>query len=290
MVSTVLHRWLKIPYALHVGYANRPKRTRATVLLIHGLGGTGASWSEVVEKLPDDVRVVTIDLLGCGESPSPEWAVYNAKTQARSVLATIIKLRITSPVIIVGHSLGSLVAIEIARRYSMLVSSLVLVSPPLYDTAGETPKRFKWRLNLQKDKLLMKFYRAIERHPQDFRKFSTLAMKWRLIRQSDALADGKIDNYMAALEAAIINQNSYDHAHKLRRPVKILRGVFDPFIVHGHLKKLAQINPNIHMSNVMAGHDIRGSLVGAVVNTINEQLPDATIGHDYEPTNRRTAA
>lgn len=286
MVSTVLHRWLKIPYALHVGYANRPKRTRATVLLIHGLGGTGASWGEVVEKLPDDVRVVTIDLLGCGESPSPEWAVYNAKTQARSVLATIIKLRITSPVIIVGHSLGSLVAIEIARRYSMLVSSLVLVSPPLYDTEAETPRWFKW----QKGRLLMRFYQAIERHPRNFRKFSMLAMKWRLIQQSDALADDKIDNYMAALEATIINQQLYNHAHRLRRPVKILRGVFDPFVVNGHLKKLARMNPNIHMSNVMAGHDIRGSLVGAVVNTINEQLPSATMGYDYEPTNRRTAA
>ena len=65
-------------------------------------------------------------MLGFGQSPRPQWAVYDAKTQARSVIATLLKLRFSTPLTIVGHSLGALVAIEMALRYPLLVKKLFL--------------------------------------------------------------------------------------------------------------------------------------------------------------------
>src|SRR5438094_99045 len=129
MMSAIIHRWLRLPYTLHVRYNKKPKKPHATVLFIHGLGNTGDAWKEVIDKLPDDIRVISIDLLGFGQSPRPNWAVYNAKTQARSVLATFLKLRLRTPVYVVGHSLGALVGIEVAKRYPLLVKGLVLCSP-----------------------------------------------------------------------------------------------------------------------------------------------------------------
>ncbi len=267
MLKSLLHRWLRIPYALNVRYINRPKRPRATVLLIHGLGEDGDTWQDVVKRLPDDLRIVVVDLLGFGDSPKPEWAVYSAKTQARSVLATFLRLRITTPVIVVGHSMGALVAIEIAKRYSLLVSSLILVSPPLYDTT-DTPRRFRVR----RDNVLLSFYRMIVQHPQHFMRLSKITMKSRLLKRRYRLTDDNIDSYMAALETMIINQNSYDRAHRIRKPIRILHGVFDPLVVSGSLRKLTKINPNIQISSVPASHEIRGPFIGAVVKTINEQL------------------
>lgn len=268
MFDRLVHRWLRIPYTLNIRYLKRPKRPRATVLFIHGIGNTGEAWDSVIKRLPDDIRVITIDLLGFGESPSPDWAVYDAKTQARSVLATYFKLRIASPAIIVGHSLGALVAIEVAKRYPMLVKSLILCSPPLYDTA-QIPRNFRFK----SDGLLRRIYQSITERPENFVKLSAVAMKYNLINKSYNVTEENVDTYMATLESMIINQTSFDDAHKLRVPTLILRGRLDPFVVTSNIKKLVAANPNISMRTIMATHEIRGSFIGAVVKAIDKQLP-----------------
>jgi pimeloyl-ACP methyl ester carboxylesterase len=267
MFGMFIHKWLRIPYTLNVWYIQRPKRPRATVLFIHGLGNTGAAWDDVIKKLPDDIRIVTIDLLGFGESPSPEWAVYDAKTQARSVLATYFKLRITSPVVIVGHSLGALVAIEMAKRYPLLVKSLILCSPPLYDTLEVAKK-----LDLRRDNLLRQMFILAEKRPENFVKLSAFAMKYKLINKSFNVTHDNVDSYMAALRSMIINQTSYLDAYKLQTPVHILRGTLDPIVVAKNIKQLVKANQNIQASTIIAGHEVRGPYVGAVVKAINQQI------------------
>lgn len=71
MLDVILHKWLRIPYALNVYSNRRVKRARASVLFIHGIGNSGAAWKQVVNKLPDDINIMTIDLLGVGKSPHP---------------------------------------------------------------------------------------------------------------------------------------------------------------------------------------------------------------------------
>lgn len=89
MFDRIIHRWLKIPYT-HFTWKHyrKPKKPRATVLFIHGIGNSGDAWKDVIERLPKDVRIISIDLLGFGKSPRPKWAIYNTKTQANAVLAT----------------------------------------------------------------------------------------------------------------------------------------------------------------------------------------------------------
>jgi cis-3-alkyl-4-acyloxetan-2-one decarboxylase len=267
MMDNFLHRWLRIPYSLNVHNIRRPKHPRATILFIHGIGNTGAAWDSVIARIPDDVRIVAIDLLGFGESPRPSRDVYNAKTQARSVMATYFKLRILSPVIVVGHSLGALVAIEMAKRYPLLIKSIILCSPPLYNTAV-APHRFR----IKNERLLRRFFRSVKHHPEDFLKLSAIAMKYNLINKSFNVTDKNIDSFIATLESMIINQTSYDDAHGLKTPVHILRGTLDPLVIKGNLQDLEKSNPNIRLSNIIAGHELRGPFVGSVVKAINKQL------------------
>lgn len=268
MLDTLIHRWLRIPYALNVRHTHRPKNPRATVLFLHGIGNSGDAWSDVIAKLPNDIRVVSIDLLGFGDSPKPKWALYNAKTQARSVLATYLKLRITAPVIIVGHSLGSLVAIEITKRYPIIVESLILCSPPLYDVS-DTKKRFDTR----PDKILRQLYDAAYKRPDDFVRLSAVAMKYSLINKSFNVTEDNIESYMATLRAMIINQTSLQDAYKLKVPTTIIQGTLDPLVVSKNLKSLAKRNTNIMLSSVLASHEVRGLFVGAVIKTIKQHLP-----------------
>ena len=125
MIQTIKHRWLHVPYQLHVNQTKTPRRSRATVLFLHGIGNNSHAWDTVIATLPDDVRCISIDLLGFGESPKPRNISYDAREHARSVLHTYLSLGIPEKIIIVGHSLGSLVAVEFAKRYPILVKSLI---------------------------------------------------------------------------------------------------------------------------------------------------------------------
>jgi len=262
VLDTVIHRWLHIPYSLNVRYVKRPKKPRASVLFIHGIGNTGDAWKEVIAQLPDDVQIISIDLLGFGDSPNPSWALYNAKTQARSVLTTYLKLRLTAPITIVGHSLGALVAIEVAKRYPLIVRSLVLCSPPLYITVQQSTRL------PSSDSLLRQLYASARERPENFVKLSAIAMKYDLINTSFNVTPENIASYMATLEAMIINQTSLQDAQKLTVPTTIIRGTLDPWVVTKNLKQLSKHNHYITLRSIIAGHEVRGRYVAAVVDTV----------------------
>ncbi len=264
MFDTFLHSWLHVPYTLKVRYIQRPRKPRATLLFMHGLGNTADAWSSVIDNLSGDVRIVTIDMLGFGQSPSPRWAMYDATTQARSVRATLLKLRIMGPVIVVGHSLGALVGIEMATRYPRLVDRMILCSPPLYiDKKGRLP---------HSDSLLRQLYASAEQHPDRFLRLAAFAMRYNLVNKSFNVSHENIATYMSTLRSMIINQTSLEDAYKLDIPTIMLRGTLDPFVVGKNLNALQKKNPHVTVKSVIAGHEVRGNFVRAVVKTINQEL------------------
>lgn len=268
MFDAFIHKWLHVPYALHVRTHHYATKPRATLVFIHGLGTTGAAWNSVIKELPKDVTVISIDLLGFGESPHPAWATYSAKTQARSVIATLLTLRLTSSVILVGHSMGSLVAVEIAKRYPLLVRSLILCSPPFYKMETEAKSLFP-----NGDKILLDLFKYSKDHPESFVKIAELALRYGLVNTEFAVTSETVGTYMAALEASIINQTSLNDAKRLTVPMKLIMGQLDPVVIKRNLKELVQGNKNRELTTVIAaGHEVRGRLVPAVVHAINDTI------------------
>jgi pimeloyl-ACP methyl ester carboxylesterase len=271
----VAHRWLHIPYALHIHTNQKPSNPRATVLFLHGIGNSGAAWDEVVAKLPNDLHIISIDLLGFGNSPRPSWAVYDAKTQARSVLATFFKLRMTGPVILAGHSLGALVAVEIARRYPLLVKSLVLFSPPFYrnDVKGRRP-------TLNSDILRRDLYKLVKKRPDQLIQITSLGLKLGLLNKAFNLTNKDTEVYMNAFEASILNQTSLRDAALLpNTPIHILYGRFDPVVVPSNLRYLAKQNPHVTITPVFASHEIIGPFAGEAVKAVNKATETTVIKH-----------
>ena len=268
MFDTLFHRWLLIPYSLNVHYNYVVSKPRATVVFVHGIGNSGASWDEVIKKLPKDIRVITIDLLGFGKSKKPSWAIYNAHTQVRSLVATYRRLGLRGPVLLVGHSMGSLVSIELAKHYPRIVSALVLCSPPLYQPDLEVVKLFPGM-----DMLLKDLYRRINNYPNQVVAISKLAMRYGLINKGFSVTDENIHSYMAALEASIINQTSIEDAKKLKLPTRIIYGTLDPVVIIKNLKEVEKANDNVRVKSVIAGHEVKGRQVNAVLKAIDELLP-----------------
>lgn len=95
------------------------------IVLVHGLGGSLHSWYGVVETLAVHHHVITLDLRGHGRSDVASGS-YSIKQWGQDVQALITALELP-PVTLVGHSLGSLVAQQVALDRPEAVDQLILV-------------------------------------------------------------------------------------------------------------------------------------------------------------------
>ncbi len=108
--------------APHAAYASH-----ATIVFIHGLGGSPGDWTEVANDLGRDHRVVLVALPGHAHAPMPDSLPL--ERAVGNVLATVRTL--PPPVVLVGHSVGGLVASRVALRAPDRVAGVVLVETAL---------------------------------------------------------------------------------------------------------------------------------------------------------------
>jgi pimeloyl-ACP methyl ester carboxylesterase len=99
------------------------------VLLLHGLGVGGSVWQPFARRLLPHLAAVAPDLRGHGQSDAPPSGY--APPDYAADLIQLIEDRIEPPVPVVGHSLGALVAANLAQLRPDLVRWLVLLDPPL---------------------------------------------------------------------------------------------------------------------------------------------------------------
>ena len=110
------------------------------IVLLHGLSGCRWGWGSVVAHLVSrgNARVVNVDLRGHGESGRATLETYDARSYAADIAALIESLG-GRPAVVVGHSLGGVVAMALAASRPDLVRGLFLEDPPLFE--GDDARR-----------------------------------------------------------------------------------------------------------------------------------------------------
>lgn len=96
------------------------------VVLIHGQGGNGAAWSAQTEELARRHRVLALDLRGHGASTVTPGPV-SMERLARDV-ASFCERVVPEPCHVIGHSLGAMVALQLAVDAPARVRSLAVVN------------------------------------------------------------------------------------------------------------------------------------------------------------------
>ncbi|UTX51607.1 alpha/beta fold hydrolase [Candidatus Saccharibacteria bacterium TM7i] len=267
-LAATLRHALRLPYALNIKTIQSPRQPRQTYIFIHGIGNTLHSWDEVYEQLPEDVRIIGVDLLGFGDSPKPHRAIYDARLQARSVMRTLLKIPMRQRPILVGHSLGALVAVEMAKRYPIFFKRAVLCSPPLYISEGDRPLgRFS------RDVLLRRLYRTIRRHPTELERLSPLAVRAGLANKSLSVTEETVGAYISSLEASIVNQSALRDIPRLKIPVAILYGTLDPLVVGAHIQAVAGKGSHVKVYKIVTGHEVMGRYAKRLVTILSELEP-----------------
>lgn len=94
------------------------------VVFIHGLGATSNVWHAQRMVLSRYFRVIVYDRSGCGRSPQPSDG-YSIDAWADELAGLLDHLDVATTVV-VGHSLGSMIAQRFAAKHSTRTRALVL--------------------------------------------------------------------------------------------------------------------------------------------------------------------
>jgi pimeloyl-ACP methyl ester carboxylesterase len=106
----------------------------APMVLVHGLGGSAINWLGVGPSLARRYRVVALDLAGFGETPPVAGSTGLAAQQ--HLLDRFLASVTADPAIVVGNSMGGVLAMMEAAAEPGRVSHLILAAP-----AQPTPRR-----------------------------------------------------------------------------------------------------------------------------------------------------
>ncbi len=98
------------------------------LVLLHGLGVSGQVWQGIGRLLVPTARLIAPDLRGHGESDKPS-AGYLPRDYVGDI-AALLAQEPSRPLAVLGHSLGAVVAAQLAAERPELVSKLILLDPP----------------------------------------------------------------------------------------------------------------------------------------------------------------
>jgi pimeloyl-ACP methyl ester carboxylesterase len=119
-----------------ISYSDTGKGT--AVVLLHGFLENKTMWDFYVSELSKKNRIITIDLLGHGETESLAY-IQTMEENADMVHDVLSKLRIRKA-ILVGHSMGGYVALAFAELYPEKMKGLVLLNSTSKEDSPERKK------------------------------------------------------------------------------------------------------------------------------------------------------
>ncbi|MCP2636203.1 alpha/beta hydrolase [Microbacterium sp. HD4P20] len=111
-------------------------------VLLHGIGMGRSVFAALADHL-DDGEVLALDLPGYGEAPEPPRVLTMERNA--DLVAQFLRARVGRPAVLVGHSMGAQIVVEIAARHPEVVDRIVLIGPTVDPSARTAPQQL-WRL------------------------------------------------------------------------------------------------------------------------------------------------
>jgi pimeloyl-ACP methyl ester carboxylesterase len=117
----------------------RPWRRNMPIVLIHGIGDSALTWALLLRRLARGHDVYAVDLLGHGLSGLPADRSYATLSEHIAAVAGFLRQVVGRPALLVGNSLGGMLAVRLAHAAPEWVRGVVLLNPggaPLHGRAS----------------------------------------------------------------------------------------------------------------------------------------------------------
>lgn len=121
--------YVALAHAGRIHYAERGERRAGSpsVVFIHGAGAGSGIWSMTISRVARAAQAIAIDLPGHGPSAPGDLGTLSLERH-RDALGELCGALCLGPSVLVGHSMGALVALEAALAWPDKVRALVLVA------------------------------------------------------------------------------------------------------------------------------------------------------------------
>jgi pimeloyl-ACP methyl ester carboxylesterase len=121
--------YVALAHAGRIHYAERGERRAGSpsVVFIHGAGAGSGIWSMTLSRVARTAHAIAIDLPGHGPSALGDLAALSLE-RYRDAVGELCGALCLGPSVLVGHSMGALVALEAALAWPDKVRALVLVA------------------------------------------------------------------------------------------------------------------------------------------------------------------
>ena len=120
------------------------------VVFVHGYSRSLEDWLAIADSFAVDHRVIAYDVRGFGQSSKSGDPRRYGAAMASDVIALLDHLKIERAHL-VGHSMGALIAGNVAARYPQRVASASLIAGPFYaDSATMTRESRRWVRDLER--------------------------------------------------------------------------------------------------------------------------------------------
>lgn len=224
------------------------KKPRLTVIMIHGIASDSSTFVSTLKYLEGtrtmyDVRFITFDLLGVGKSYKSDKINYGYTAQIEALDNAIKKLKIETPIVLLGHSMGTLIATKYATEHKRVVKSLILVSPPVYTSEDLENPAFEVAMT--------GFIEAVS------------------VKNRGLLKDKMFNDSMKYI---VRNPGNYERLASLTIPARLIYGKADQIIAPFNIPKVLKENPRLSAVATPARHGLTHDKYGKIIKAIEEAL------------------
>lgn len=212
----IIKRRLTLKKAYDSASVEKPK---LAIIFVHGIATDSSSFTNAIKYLEGtrslrEVRFVAFDLLGSGKSTNSNKFNYDYKDQLTALNNAINKLKLKIPIVLVGHSMGALIATKYANTYKKTIAKLILISPPIYTEKDLDNPAFKAGMRLFVDAVSIKNRKMLEEK-----------------------------SFKNSINKIVLNRKNYHNFVELKTPAVLIYGSLDKFIAPYNIPKILKENP-----------------------------------------------
>lgn len=184
-----------------------PANDPVTIVFIHGFTLAGESWYRqfnALRKSHPEARLLTMDLRGHGQTGAVPASLCTVEGAAADALAVIAERAATGKLIVVGHSLGGLIALHMVRAAEesirRRIAGVVLISTSIDKLAAQGVP------HILASPVADAARNAIESSPKEIRKFREAIASLMAPSLAVAVFARRTDYEIIEFHAAMINE------------------------------------------------------------------------------------